>query len=258
MASQATTQMQLPLGDRLGPVALPRPAGDAETAAASGAGARGLSWRRLPVRRPFLDAVQRHCELHETTASDLLAAVTHVFDPETLAGVRDPGSPLPRDVTVVWRPTRAGGLRRTRAVPRLRVRAPRTSSDDAVRRALALAIALRAGDVYDLVPRLTVEGWHEAWRQREADLVSERDHARESLERLAFKPLEGGIRTAAQAARVMGLISEFGLTSDHITRRFRQLAPVFHPDTGALADPERMRQLIEARRVLMDFARDGS
>jgi hypothetical protein len=30
---------------------------------------------------------------------------------------------------------------------------------------------------------------------------------------------------------------------------------VFHPDTGLMACPERMRQLIEARKLLLDYVK---
>lgn len=212
MASPATRQLHLPLGDSLGPIALPRPA---DTTAAGrprvSAGRRALAWRKLAVRRPFLDAVERHCVERDTTASDLLDAVGRLFGPGVLAQIDDPGPPLPRDISVVWRPTRSGGMRRVRTVPRLRVKAPRNMDDEMVRKSLALALGLARGDVYDLLPRATVDSWHADWRKREADLANERDHARECLERLSFRPLEGGVRTAAQAARVLGLISEFGL-----------------------------------------------
>jgi len=40
-----------------------------------------------------------------------------------------------------------------------------------------------------------------------------------------------------------------------VRRRFRELAPVYHPDTGVVGCRRRMALLIEARDVLVGFLR---
>ena len=76
-----------------------------------------------------------------------------------------------------------------------------------------------------------------------------------AIDRIAFRPLPTGVKTPRQAAYVMGFLHEWGIDEATVTARFRQLAPVFHPDTGAAASETRMAQLIDARKLLADHAR---
>jgi hypothetical protein len=79
----------------------------------------------------------------------------------------------------------------------------------------------------------------------------------QALDRVSFRPLRGGVRTAAQAAYVLGMPSEWGLDEATVNARYRLLAPIYHPDSGQLADAERMAQLIEARSLLLRHIRQG-
>lgn len=76
-----------------------------------------------------------------------------------------------------------------------------------------------------------------------------------ALERVSFQVLDGGIRDVRDAAQVFGFANEWCFDEDRVTRRFRELAPVYHPDTGVVADRERMAQLIEARNLLIRHVR---
>ncbi|GAA0598260.1 hypothetical protein [Caenispirillum bisanense] len=216
-----------------------------------------LRLRSLPVGRALQDSVQQLCRLRQLSPDDLVAAVLVLVRTGDLPVVPDPGGPTAADITVVWKPNRLGAMRRRRVVPTLRVRAPGGVSDADVRRCLALAVALSVPDTLRFADHQAKAAAAAAAAERERALAADRDAARAALERLAFRPLEGGVRSPAQAARVMGFQSEFGCTGEQVSRRFRELAPVFHPDTGLVACPERMRQLIEARRVLLDFVRTG-
>lgn len=80
---------------------------------------------------------------------------------------------------------------------------------------------------------------------------------RQALDRVSFRPLRGGVRTAAQAAYVLGMPSEWGLDEATVNARYRLLAPIYHPDGGQLADAERMAQLIEARALLLRHLRQA-
>ena len=70
------------------------------------------------------------------------------------------------------------------------------------------------------------------------------------LKILAFQPLEDGVRTTRDALYVMGLSEHTPLEANAVSRRFRELAPIYHQDTGPLASSERMTQLVEARDIL--------
>lgn len=76
-----------------------------------------------------------------------------------------------------------------------------------------------------------------------------------ALERVSFQTLDGGIRDVRDAAQMFGFANEWCFDEHRVTRRFRELAPVYHPDTGVVADRERMTQLIEARNLLIRHVR---
>ena len=90
-----------------------------------------------------------------------------------------------------------------------------------------------------------------------ADLKEQLATLRQALARLSFRPLRGGVKTAAQAAYVLGMPSEWGLDEATVNARYRLLAPIYHPDSSQLADAERMAQLIEARSLLLRHLRQG-
>ncbi len=86
-------------------------------------------------------------------------------------------------------------------------------------------------------------------------LVQDAERLRDALDKAAFRPLPNGILTPRDAAFALGFASEFRLKADDINQRFRQLASVYHPDAGLFADDARMTQIIEARRLLLDYVR---
>lgn len=122
---------------------------------------------------------------------------------------------------------------------KLRVRLPADVSEETARAALAFVLALADGSF-----------------GRPATAGADRlDEARDAVERLAFEPLPSGVRSPRQAAHVMGFPGELGLTEAQISARFRKLAPVYHPDTGFITGGQHMSQLLEARRILLDYMR---
>ncbi|CAO3419047.1 hypothetical protein [Azospirillum endophyticum] len=124
------------------------------------------------------------------------------------------------------------------------------AGDGAIRRALAAALALAdpgtrilpAGDVRRL------EAAVETLDYRNKTLA----HA---LQRLSFRPLDGCITDVRDAAQLFGFVNEWCFDEDQVRRRFRELAPVYHPDTGIIACRERMGQLIDARNLLVRHVR---
>ncbi|MFD2263562.1 hypothetical protein ACFSM5_11735 [Lacibacterium aquatile] len=122
----------------------------------------------------------------------------------------------------------------------LKLRLPVDISEEDARSAVALVLALADGSL------------GKAPAKPDADRILE---ARDAVERLAFEPLPSGVRSPRQAAHVMGFPGELGLTEAQVSARFRKLAPVYHPDTGFIAGDRHMGQLIEARRILLDYMR---
>jgi hypothetical protein len=122
--------------------------------------------------------------------------------------------------------------------------------DTGIRRALAAALALADPD-WRLVPTAEVgrlEASVETLNYRNKALA----HA---LERVSFQPLDGKLTQVRDAAQLFGFVNEWCFDEDRVVKRFRELAPVYHPDTGVVACRERMAQLIEARNLLIRHVR---
>ena len=118
-----------------------------------------------------------------------------------------------------------------------------------IRRALATALA--AADGWRLVPAAEasrLEGKLETLEYRNKALAN-------ALERVSFQPLEGGLTQVRDAASLFGFVNEWCFDEDRVVRRFRELAPVYHPDTGVVGCRQRMAQLIEARNLLIKHVR---
>jgi hypothetical protein len=124
---------------------------------------------------------------------------------------------------------------------------PPDADDGMVRRALALALALAEGK-RPLREAERVEIRLQSLEYRNKALSG-------ALERLAFQPLDGGVTDAREAARLFGFVNEWCFDEARVLKRFRELAPVYHPDTGVVACRERMAQLIEARNLLVRHVR---
>lgn len=122
---------------------------------------------------------------------------------------------------------------------KVRVRLPADVTADMARAALGFVLALADG----------------SFARKETSGADRLDEARDAVERLAFEPLPSGVRSPRQAAHVMGFPGELGLTEAQVSARFRKLAPVYHPDTGFITGDRHMGQLLEARRILLDYLR---
>lgn len=123
------------------------------------------------------------------------------------------------------------------------------SDESAVRKALAVAVALAdGGRPLSLRETRRLETKVESLEYRNKALMA-------AVERLAFRPLDGGLHEVRDAASLFGFVNEWCFDEDRVLRRFRELAPVYHPDTGIVGCRERMAQLIEARNLLVHHVR---
>lgn len=122
---------------------------------------------------------------------------------------------------------------------------------DATLRAAQVALAIAERGPSRLTPAAEMERL-----QTRVETLEYRGRAlTNALERVSFQVLDGGIRDVRDAAQIFGFANEWCFDEDRVTRRFRELAPVYHPDTGVIADRERMAQLIEARNLLVRHVR---
>ncbi|MBM3951856.1 MAG: J domain-containing protein [Rhodospirillales bacterium] len=189
----------------------------------------------------FRDRVLALARKRNVNAADLARSVMLLLSPETIAGVPDPGEPPPGDrETVILRSGPSKG-RPWRRKPRLQVRLPKGSDAKTARRALAVALALDAGDNrIELRPAGEIGA---------AELKREVERLVRVIADLSPAVLPGGVRTAAEALHVLGFPPEADPDYSQIRSRFRTLAAIHHPDSGT-GDHRRMAQLNQAVEIL--------
>jgi|GEM_PF-6281151 len=120
-----------------------------------------------------------------------------------------------------------------------------------IRQALAVALALAVPGTWALRPVAeTVE-----LRARVEKLEYRTGALVQALEKVSFRPRDEALVSVAGAARLLGLEEDAAYDEQRVTRRFRELAPIYHPDTGALPCRRRMAMLIDARKLLLDHLR---
>ncbi|HYG86433.1 MAG TPA: hypothetical protein VD978_09260 [Azospirillum sp.] len=181
----------------------------------------------VPCGARFRDAIleladRRGCEAAALAGAALLLGADAVPDP----GVPDDDVPAHLELRL------APGL-----------------DDATIRRALAAALGGAEG--WRLLPVGEVarlEGKLETLEYRNKALAN-------ALERVSFQPLAGGLKQVRDAAALFGFVNEWCFDEDRVVRRFRELAPIYHPDTGMVGCRERMAQLIEARNLLVKHVR---
>jgi len=222
----------------------------------------------------FRDAVQTLATKKGVTASDLVTAVLVLNDHLGPDSVPDPGDAGrdDRDIIELKSGPRAG--RYLRRKPRLQLRLSEGLSDSYIRRALALLIALDAGeraleepdrptnDRTEPVLSPLSAGSSSSDRQSEesldrAEIDNARQHAEEMralVSLMTFDPLPDGVNTVVDARYVLGLPPGMRLTRRIVKARFRMLSQIYHPDKET-GDTTRMAQLIDAFRLMESHIR---
>ncbi|WP_029007918.1 hypothetical protein [Azospirillum halopraeferens] len=186
----------------------------------------------VPCFPDFHDAVLRLAARRGCDAGALAAAALLVTP--DIAGIDDPGAPADGEATAV-----------------LAVLAEHPAEPAVIRRALAAALALADPQAWRLV-----RGADLSRLEAQVQVLDYRNKALvNALERVSFQPLDGGLTQVRDAARLFGFVNEWCFDEDRVVRRFRELAPVYHPDTGVVGCRDRMVQLIEARNLLIRHVR---
>jgi hypothetical protein len=99
----------------------------------------------VPCPATFRDAVDRLAARRRVNVGDLARSVMLVFSPAVIEAHPDPGDPSPGDRELVVVKSGPAQGRPWRRKPRLQVRLPPGVEIPAIRRALALALALDEG-----------------------------------------------------------------------------------------------------------------
>lgn len=200
----------------------------------------------VPCSTAFRDAVTQLAARRQASVADLARGVLLLVAPAAMAMVKDPGGPGREDREVVVVRSGAAKDRRLLRKPRLQLRLPPDLPIETIRRALALALTLDAGQRrLDVVDPASESHLAARYKRAEEDVA----RLREAVELLRFEPLGEGIKTRGDALFVLGFPPYSRPSMDAVRERFRQLAKVLHPDSP-IGDNVRMAQLNEAMKVL--------
>ena len=204
----------------------------------------------VPCPAPFRHAVLALAKKRGVDAAELVRMVLTLVSPGVRAAIPDPGVPAPEEHDGHSRGHGGSRLRAPALVPTLVLRLDPDLDHTTIRQALAVALALDDPKSYRLVredEQVRLAGRIERLEYRNRALAN-------AVERLSFRPRPGrlGLR---DAALMLGFASEHDFDEQLVTKRFRELAPIFHPDTGILPCRERMAQLIDARNLLIKHLR---
>lgn len=180
---------------------------------------------------------------NQTSPQGLVRSVIALVGLQGHPDIPDPGEPRPDEVDLVPVRGAEGTTRTFRRKPVLRVKLQPGLDASTIRRLLAVAVTLHEPERHRILPAAAIEA-----AKRTEERVATLEQA---LRALAFRPFPEGVKTPRQAAYVMGFLAEFGLDRDVVVARFRQLAPLFHPDTGLVPDADRLRQVVDARNMLL-------
>ena len=203
----------------------------------------------VPCRAGFRSAVLALAKKRGVEASELVRIVLTLVSPTVRASIPDPGVPTD-DALDTTRPPGTGRRMTPTLIPTLVLRLDPDLDHATIRQALAVALALDDPKSHRLV--------REDEHARLASSVERLEYRNRALanavERLSFRPRPGrlGLR---DAALMLGFASEHEFDEQLVTKRFRELAPIFHPDTGILPCRDRMAQLIDARNLLIKHLR---
>ncbi|CAK0743371.1 hypothetical protein WCLP8_1430002 [uncultured Gammaproteobacteria bacterium] len=121
-----------------------------------------------------------------------------------------------------------------------------------IRQILATSLALAGNGGFRLVA-----GGEIAQLRGTVEKLEYRNQAlAKTVERLSFAPLSDEVAmTLREAVGILGLGEECYFDEQMITRQFRELAMIYHPDTGLAPSRQRMTQLIDARNLLVHHIR---
>ncbi len=205
----------------------------------------------------FRDAVLALAASQRVNAADLARSVLLLVPPSVIDSYPDPGEPHPDDrETVILKSGTAQG-RPWKRKPRLQLRLPFSVPAERIRRSLALALDVVAGQRNCVLEhpedvkrraaeadekRVLMEQQIQLVGQEAEALRGENKRLREVAGAMMVQELSDGVQSRADALYVMGFPPGHMPDARTIKGRFRQLATIHHPDSD-LGDHRRMSQL---------------
>lgn len=213
--------------------------------------ARGRAYI-VPCSSAFRDQVIALVERRGVSAGDLARAVLLLVPREVIMRSADPGEPASDDREVVELLSGASKGRRLKRKPRLQLRLPAGHGLSELRRALALALDLAAGDQAIALETDEERQAREDTARAGVGLAEEVASLRRTVETIALRPLENGVTSRGEALHILGFSPLALPDRGSIRARYRQLARIYHPDAPH-GDDARMSLLNQALDKLILF-----
>lgn len=204
----------------------------------------------VPCASAFRDRVLALAERRGVNPGDLARSILLVVPPAIVAAVPDPGEPAERDRETITLKSGPGKGKPWRRKPRLQVRLPSGQNIPTIRKALALALAIEAGDSTVSVKNV----WDPPqpdWKKVAKASEERASRLQVSMATLAFDPLPDGVGTRGDALYVFGFPPRSRPDKTLIRSKYRMLAAIFHPDSE-FGDHVRMSQVNQAMALLRD------
>ena len=181
----------------------------------------------VPCSSDFRDSVLDLADRRGVNPGELARAVLLLM-PGEAAQFPDPGDPAPADRETVILKSGANEGKNWRRKPRLQVRLASGYDPAAIRRALAMALAMDAGEYTVRIE----DGRAPSSDQRLKDARAEITRLRYQLKSLFFEPMEHGVKTRKDALYVLGFHPDATPETDEVRKRYRKLAAIHHPDSS--------------------------
>lgn len=205
----------------------------------------------VPCASAFRARVEDLAARRKVNVGDLARSILLVVPASAIAAFPDPGEPGNDDrETVVLKSGPAQG-RPWRRKPRLQVRLPPGHEVPAIRKALALALAMDGGEqlvrIGDTRPAPAERPAREPAPMQE--VADEMERLQTIISVLAFEPLPQGVKTRGEALHVLGFPPGAEPDTRKLRAKFRMLATIHHPDS-LYGNHVRMSQLNQAMDLL--------
>ncbi len=197
----------------------------------------------------FRDRVDGLAQRNGVTVGDLVESAMLLATPARLEAIADPGEPAADDIAVTVVALANGQTRTFRRKPCLKVRGVLGLDAPLIRRLLSFVLALDDDQSWRLIPADEVTRHHQQIAKLETRIQSLIDIVRQQHPNVTEIPP----RNLREATALLGFPNEWCVDETNLNKRFREMARVFHPDTGLAGCDRRMHSIIEARRLLQRF-----
>ncbi len=205
----------------------------------------------IPCSSQFRDAVIELSARRGINTADLARSIVLVLSGREIAAFPDPGDPTLGDRETITLKSGKSKGRPWQRKPRLQVRLAAGYDIPFLRKALNVALAMDIGSA-----QVHVEAPDFGLLAEPLKIRRDGERARQDLGKLkslvsllAFEPLPGEVETRADALYVLGYHAMARPDAKVLRSRFRQLATVYHPDSG-YGSHDQMSQLNSAMEYL--------